>query len=291
MPEIPHTASIMKKLCFSAVIVMLLLLGGCESLFFHPEKNLRYHPDLCAATPENVLFESYDKTLLHGWYFEPEGQARGVVFFLHGNAQNISLHIHNMLWLREAGYAIFTFDYRGYGISKGEPGIKGVIDDSLAAFDYLLSRELPSDTIIILGQSMGAAIAIDVAAMTSHQDKITAVVADSPFSSWRRIYREKAGQIVLTWLFQYPISWFINDDYAPEKCVQNIPDSISLLFIHDKKDLVVDFKHSERLYEASGKRGELWLSDGAGHVMSMNYLDMRNKIIQYFNRFSTMNRY
>lgn len=273
----------MRKLLTIVLAAFLLLLPGCESLFFHPEKNLRYHPDLCAASPENVLFESYDKTILHGWFFLPEGEARGVIFFLHGNAQNISLHIHNLLWLREAGYAIFAFDYRGYGISKGEPGIKEVVKDSLAAFDYLISRDLPSDNIIILGQSMGAAIALDLAALTEHGDRIKTVIADSPFSSWRRVYREKAGEIFLTWAFQYPVSWFINDDYAPEKYVAKIPSTARLLFIHDKQDKVVNYAHSQRLYEASGRQGELWLSDGAGHISSMNHKDMQSRLLKYLD--------
>lgn len=273
----------MRKIISLLVLTLALLtLTGCEALFFHPDKTLRYHPDICAAEPQNLSFPSEDGTTLHAWLFKPKEQKmKGVIFFLHGNAQNISYHIESVFWLLDEGYAVFAFDYRGYGASKGEPSIKGVINDSLAAFDYMLASGAPSSRIIVLGQSMGGALAINMAAMTKHQDKISAVITDSAFSSWRRIYREKAGDLIITWPFQYPISWFINDDYAPEKYVNKIDASIKLLFVHNKADHVVGIEHSERLYKAVGERADFWTTEYPGHVSAFRYQELRDALLEY----------
>lgn len=271
-----------KALRLLPIIMLLFAAGGCESLFFYPDGALRYHPALCEAAPKNVLFQSYDGEQLHGWIFTPKDKKiEGVIFYLHGNGQNISFHVHGLWWLLDAGYAIFAFDYRGYGISQGEPDIKGVVDDSLAAMDFLLQTPLPSDKLVVFGQSMGGAIAIDLAAMSKHRDKIRGLAADSPFSSWRRIYREKAGNLILTWPFQYPISWFINDDYAPEKFIGQIPEHIKILLIHNKDDKVVPFSHSERLLQASGGRAEFWPTEYEGHTSALQQKEIQERFLDW----------
>ncbi len=270
----------------AAYLTALVILAGCQSMFFYPDTVLRYHPDLTAADPEDVLFTSYDNTTLHGWYIKAKSEpVKGTIFFLHGNAQNMSFHVHSLLWLTNNGYNIFTFDYRGYGISKGEPDIKGVVEDGLSAFDLLASGELTeADNIIVLGQSMGGAVAIDVAAMTKHQDRIAAVITDSAFASWREIYRQKAGNIVVTWPFQYPMSWFINDDYAPDKFINQIPERIKILIIHNKEDKLVPVSHAKRLKEAAADRpADIWLMDYEGHVTVNNYDLFRKMFLAYLD--------
>ena len=273
----------------AAGLAALFILTGCQSMFFYPDTTLRYHPDLTSAAPKDVLFSSYDNTTLHGWYIETKSEpVKGTIFFLHGNAQNISFHIHSLLWLTYSGYNIFAFDYRGYGISKGEPDIKGVLDDSLAAFDLLMSGEAAeTDSVIILGQSMGGALAINVAAMSEHRDRIAAVVTDSAFASWREIYRQKAGGLIVTWPFQYPMSWFINDDYAPERFINNIPEHIKILIIHNKDDKLVPSSHAEQLKEAAKERNAgLWLMDYEGHVTVNNHELFRKMFLAYLDSLS-----
>jgi alpha-beta hydrolase superfamily lysophospholipase len=55
---------------------------------------------------------------------------------LHGNAQNISAHIHSVHWLPKQGYHVYLIDYRGYGDSTGKP--TGVIDDINTGFTWLI---------------------------------------------------------------------------------------------------------------------------------------------------------
>jgi pimeloyl-ACP methyl ester carboxylesterase len=268
---------VVKTLCF----LCLLCLYGCESFFFYPDETLIYHPDLVAHAPENVLFKSTDNVTLHGWVFNPSAaKPKGTILFLHGNGQNMSYHIHTVWWLVNAGYSVFTFDYRGYGVSSGEPTITGVHDDAAAALDLLLSNT--DEDIIILGQSMGGAIAVYTAATTPHKDRVKALITDSAFSSWRDIAREKAGDLFITWAFQYPVGWTINDDFSPLEQIGKV--DAKTLIIHNKHDKIIPSTHAETLYEASKGRAELLLTDYEGHVTAGMYTDIQKKVVDFLGR-------
>ena len=89
---------------------------------------------------KDIRFESADGVPLHGWLLCPRKESpRGTILFLHGNAENISTHVQSVLWIVDAGYEVFAFDYRGYGWSGGKPDIPGVHRDARAAAAKLLS--------------------------------------------------------------------------------------------------------------------------------------------------------
>jgi abhydrolase domain-containing protein 12 len=54
---------------------------------------------------------------------------------------------------------IFTVDYRGFGRSTGAPTEAGLIIDGRALVSYVLSLGIPPSRIVILGQSLGTAVA------------------------------------------------------------------------------------------------------------------------------------
>ena len=122
----------MNKIKTILLITVLLLLAGCEKYFFFPKQQLFYMPETCANNPENILVDTNDGKLLHGWYFKTKVKnPKGTIFFLHGNSNNISTESVAVMWLVDKGYNLLTFDYRGYGISQGKPDIKGVLQDGL----------------------------------------------------------------------------------------------------------------------------------------------------------------
>jgi len=57
---------------------------------------------------------------------------------------------------------VFTVDYRGFGRSTGAPDEAGLITDGRALVNYVLSLGIPPSRIVILGQSLGTAVATAV---------------------------------------------------------------------------------------------------------------------------------
>jgi fermentation-respiration switch protein FrsA (DUF1100 family) len=267
------------------LIVTAFFALSCESLFFYPEPILRYHPAITEARPIDAVFASADGTYLSGWYIKARDtypKAKGTVLYMHGNALNMSSEVLGALWLTDCGYNIFAFDYRGYGVSHGEPDIKGVVEDGRAALKFLVSGEVPdTEKVIIYGQSLGGAVAVLTAATAEERNRIDKIILDSPFASWRRIFRQKAGALVFTWLFQYPISLFIDDEFAPEKFIGTIDKDIKILIIHNKADKVVTFDHAEALLRAGGENVELIAADYPGHVTATAHDNIRKKMLEF----------
>lgn len=114
---------------------------------------------------QNAHFQSADGTKLHGWYLR-HPDPRAVVLFCHGNAGNIRHRAGLLKGLQQRiGVSAMIFDYRGYGHSEGTPTEAGVMADARAARKWLAQREgIAEDRIVVMGRSIGGAVAVDLAA-------------------------------------------------------------------------------------------------------------------------------
>lgn len=258
---------------------------GCESFFFHPAGVLPYQPDICERRPENFFIETTDGFTLHAWLFRtPYPEPKGTVIFMHGNSRNMGTESLSMLWLLDKGYNLFTFDYRGYGLSQGKPSIKGIMEDGAEAVDgFMRIENLDKTNVILWGQSLGGAAASYTAANSPHADKIKILVLDSTFTSWRDIARDQAAAIFLTWPFQYPISWFYSDGmsskvYVPVSKIKNT------LIVHSSGDKLINIKHAEKLFELAKEPKEFFRYDYAVHARIMNNSMNRPKVADYFDK-------
>lgn len=252
----------------SVLLGVLLLSTGCVSrMFYHPTRETYQTPDAQGLAYEQVFFPSADGTQLHGWFIHAAtNPVLGTVIHFHGNAQNLSAHVSFVDWLPRYGFNLFVFDYRGYGLSDGEPSRKGVYRDSRAAWDYVVSRsDIDTNRIVLLGQSLGGANALALAGR-EELPGLRAVVADSAFSSYRRIAREKMGQMPIVALFSWPFSYLmLTDAYNPEDVVDGI-SPVPVLLIRGTNDRIVPPWHSRRLFDRAKDPKLMWTVDGGNHT-------------------------
>jgi uncharacterized protein len=209
---------------------------------------------------------------------------RGSILICHGNVENLSTHVKLDLWLVDAGYNLFIFDYRGYGRSEGTPDVQGINRDAEAALETLLFT-LPrtrQDDIIVFGKSLGAAVAVYAVANSPFKNRVKALILDSPFASYRGIAREKIADSVIGWPFQYPLSWLINDDFSPVKFIQRIAP-VPVIIIHGMHDDIVPWHHGLMLYNAAVPPKELWKITVPGHVKAQDDDRTRKKLLDYLN--------
>ena len=242
------------------------------------------NPEISRHNPQDVTFKSADGVTLHGWYFRAQHE-KGTILVCHGNVENISTHAKLDLWLVDAGYNIFIFDYRGYGRSEGTPDVQGVHRDAEAALETLLFT-LPrerDDNVIVFGKSLGGAISVYTVANSLYKNRIKALVLDSAFSSYRTIAREKIARSIIRWPFQYPLSYLVNDDYSPVKYISKV-SPVPVVIIHGDHDEVVSGHHSRILYDAALPPKELWELRIPGHVLAQADAGTRQRLLDYFAR-------
>lgn len=186
----------------------------------------------------DVWFESSDGTKLHGWLAEHEAP-RGVVLFCHGNAGNVTNRGDVIAYWRDRfGLTAFVFDYRGYGRSEGSPNEAGVLVDARAARAWLAKQTgVGPDELLLLGRSLGGAVAVDLAA--GHGAK--ALILESTFTS-----APDAGAAIYPWL---PVRWLMK---AKLDSLSKIADYRGpLLVSHGTNDEIIPFALGKQLFDAA----------------------------------------
>ena len=276
------------------LLVLYLLLAACSRPFFYPDQYIRLTPDKLGIDYHDINLKAKDGTRLHAWHLLPktnvkaEIKAKGIVLVLHGNAENISTHIHSISWLPEAGYELLLLDYRGYGLSQGRPSLPNILQDLESAAQWLSQRsqsqQLPAYWI---GQSIGASLS---AYYLSHNnvEGLKATVLDAPLANYRHIGREKFSEFWLTTLFQYPLSWLIDNRYSPDKAVTEWPD-IPLLIFSSSNDQVIPSHHTQQLLDQfpnKAKKKVKHIETYGPHLATYNYPLYRQKTLEFFEQYS-----
>ena len=268
-------------------LLMLLacgLLQSCATVFFQPQRALVMTPDRLGLDYQDVYIDTPDGVRLHAWYLPAQGEARGTVLFLHGNAENISTHIASIYWLPERQYHVLLLDYRGYGRSAGAPMLDGMVLDVEAALAWLATRpEVEKHGMVVFGQSLGGALAVYAVAHSAHRDRIKALIIDSAFSDYRAIVREKLAEFWLTWPMQWPLSLTVDERYSPLRAVADISPT-PLLIIHGEHDSIVPMHHAERLYAGANEPKTLWRIAEAGHIQALTRPEQRRRLADYLDR-------
>jgi len=263
------------------ILLPLVFITACSSLFFYPQKAHRDNQRLRQTTYTDVYFPTSDGLLLHAWHLKGQTAKQGTILFLHGNAENISTHINNVLWLTECGYDVFAFDYRGYGKSAGHPTIEGVHIDAQAAIEATLNLTQKDDErIILLGQSLGGAIAVYATANSAQKNRIKALIVDSAFSDYEVIAREKLDLFAITRLFQYPLASLFADEHSPIAWIKRVAP-VPVLILHGNKDTIIPLHHSLALYNEALPPKEFWPVKDAGHIQAFASKEIRERLLEY----------
>ena len=157
---------------------LLLLVGagyaGLCLLVFLFQSRLVFAPSADrAGTPADIglAFEEVRLTSqgnrIQAWFVPAEAIAdrpvRGAVLFCHGNAGNITHRLDTLRILHGLGLDALIFDYQGYGLSEGRPGEQAAYADARAAWDWLMARGMTPDRVVVMGRSLGGAVAAALA--------------------------------------------------------------------------------------------------------------------------------
>lgn len=261
---------------------LVFFISGCNSLFFQPSTEIYETPNQRGFSFEGDTFSTSDGEKISLWKIKPEKKAKGVVLHFHGNAENMSTHYLFVAWLSKQGFWVLTHDYRGFGSSSGLPQKEKIISDSRLFFDWVFNDpELKTLPKIIIAQSLGGALAIPAISDYSHPD-FSGLVLDSVFDSYREIAREKLRNFVITWPFQWPLGFLVNDSYSPIDYIDKL--KVPVLLVHAKDDPVVPIDCSERLFTRASGQKEFWRLSHGGHTafFSSRFTEKRVALLRKF---------
>lgn len=242
---------------------------------------------------EDVTIPSFDGTRLYGWWMSARRRAPTVVI-LHGVKKNRTDVLRAALVLRRAGFNVLLFDGRGHGDSEGRYVTYGFYErrDVEWAIEWLVKqKKINPNRVGLAGESMGAAIALQVAA---HNPSIRAVWADSPFASLRRITEEFARRATrLPGAVLNPVLWTTIQmaNYRGKFDVHSV-DPLALAaqikcpvyLVHGTADQLIATAHSESIHAALGGEKEIWFVEGARHARSIRFVkaEYNERLTRFF---------
>jgi fermentation-respiration switch protein FrsA (DUF1100 family) len=177
----------------------------------------------------------------------PNPSAAVTVLYAHGNAEDLGQVAPFLEELRNTGFAVLAFDYRGYGMSTGgPPSAAGATSDMEAVYRHAVKTlAIPPSRLVLFGRSIGSGPATDLAARVP----VGGLVLESAFVSAFR---------VLTKVPLLPFDRFDNLRHIRRVWAP-------MLVIHGTADEVIPVSHGYRLYEAATQpKQALWV-DGAHH--------------------------
>jgi fermentation-respiration switch protein FrsA (DUF1100 family) len=242
--------ALMLAIVYCALVVLLFVFQSRLLYFPQVGRDVLTTARAVGLDFQDVWLDLEPGVRLHAWYV-PREDAKGVALVLHGNAGSIALRIDWLRMFHELGYAALVIDYRGYGRSTGSPSEEGTYADARAAWDYLLGQQgwRPHD-IVILGESLGGAIAASLAARTEPR----ALLLQAAFTSVPEVAQQIYPILPVRWIsrYRYDTRAFLNSVSAP------------VFIAHSRGDEIIPFSHGQALY-AAARTPKQFLELSGGH--------------------------
>lgn len=148
---------------------------------------------------EDLRITTPDGEILSAFFIRPSNKAvvqNVTILMFHGNAGNIGHRVPIAKILEENSRCnIFMPEYRGYGLSSGTPNEQGLLIDAQTALDYIRQlEETRGGKIVIYGQSLGGAVAIQLAARNQEAGDIAGLILENTFTTMRKLIPRLALQ-------------------------------------------------------------------------------------------------
>jgi alpha-beta hydrolase superfamily lysophospholipase len=258
-------AFVTRRPALGLAALLALTAAGCmppswgANAILHPQRRpVKRQPD---RPFDAVDFDGAGVTL-KAWWFHA-GEKRGTLVYLHGVSDNRGTSVGVADHFLARGFDVIAYDSRAHGESGGDTCTYGVYEKQDLA--RVLDRVAPRP-IVLMGTSMGAAIALQAAAVDG---RVAAVVAVSPFSDLRTAAIERApffaskGNIAEAFRLAEVEGKFRVDDASPVAAAPRI--AAPTLLVHGAKDDETPATHSQRIFAALRGPKRLILVPNADH--------------------------
>lgn len=167
---------------------------------------------------------------------------RPTVLFLHANAGNMGHRLPlAAVFFKRFGCNVVMLSYRGYGFSTGSPNERGIKIDTQTALDYIRAHPSLSSTILVAyGQSIGGAVAVDLAAR--NPASVHALILENTFLSIPELIPHVLPPV-------RPFAFLCREYWNSGVTISKISSRVPTLFLSGRQDELVPPAHMDALFE------------------------------------------
>lgn len=220
-------------------------------------------------------FEEYfvtmpDSTVLNGLLFKSKSSAKGLIFYLHGNADNLQRWGEFAADFTKLGYDVFMYDYRGYGKSTGSSSRKNIHADAITMLDWV-KKKVPFSNLVIYGRSLGSAVASNLA-VVAHPSLL---ILETPFANFEDVIYWPLRPGLL--LFPDKIEFSNQDVLAKVNCPK--------IIFHGTDDWIVPLSSAQKLKPYLQDENQFYVIEGAGHRNLSEFDSYHTQLAEVLQKF------
>jgi len=241
-----------------------------RNLLYHPREN-NYFGDQLLVFVEKIKIKTKDNIELLSWYHNKNINDYKTILFLHGNAGSLENRIHKINHFKDMDINFLLIAWRGFSGNKGQPTEQNLYEDADSAVQWLKSKGVKENNIIIYGESLGTGVATEIA----QNKNFAGIILESPFTSMIEVGKNNYPYL--------PVKFLLKDKYESDKKIKNIKSPI--LIMHGKVDNIVPFYMGKKMYELANDPKYSYFSEYDDHMMEYNkkLLNVLKKFIYSLN--------
>ena len=249
-----YTTSVLALIIFYIFLLIIVFLFQ-RNLLYHPSVD-NYLKDDLAAEPseiEKVTIITADKIDLTGWFYNKDIEKFKTIVFFHGNAGSLQNRTYKLNHFKNLNVNFLIIAWRGFSGNKGKPNEMGLYEDAKSAIRWLNTKGIQDKNIILYGESLGTAVAIEIA----QEKKYAGVVLESPFTSMVNMGKK-----------YYPffaVSFLLKDKFERYKKINKI--FIPILVMHGKVDRIVPYEMGKKIYELANRPKFFYSQEYGDHML------------------------
>ena len=255
----------------------LTVYGLLLVLLYVAQRGLLYYPDPTVPDPAQwgvpemtpLRIEAEADVRLLAWWRAPVDPDRPVLLYFHGNAGHLGYRGMKVRPYLDAGYGVLLVSYRYNADAGGRPSEKGLYADGAAAFAYLRRQGIPTERIVLYGESLGSAVAVHLAA----EQRVGAVVLEAPFTSIAAVAQHH--------YWYAPAKWLLRDKFDAGSRIGRA--TAPILILYGERDRIVPPKFSRGLFDLAPEPKEIEAIPDAGHNDLYDY-DIARYVLEFLER-------
>ena len=261
-----------------SLVIFYILLTVIVFLF---QRNLLYHPSIDNHLKDDLVIEpteinkvkitTNDNIDLLGWFYNRDVKKFKTILFFHGNAGSLKNRTYKLNHFKDLDVNFLIIAWRGFSGNKGKPNETGLYEDAKSAIKWLNNKGIKDKDIIIYGESLGTAVAVEIAQNKNY----AGIVLESPFTSMINMGKK--------YYPFFPVSFLLKDKFESHKKIKKL--SSPVLIIHGKVDKIVPYSMGKKMYELANEPKFFYSQEYGDHMLEYdeNLLIALRQFIQSLN--------